>query len=349
MSKKTLLVTGSGGLVGSEIVTLLHNDFDHVYGVDNNQRKFLFGKNGDVNLRIKEIINKVHNYSHCNIDIRARKKVFQLIEKIKPTVVVHCAGQPSHDLAAKIPFQDFDINTVGTFNLIETTRLFSKNPIFIFLSTNKVYGDAPNFIKIKELKKRYEFEEKNFRNGIAENLSVDQNTHSLFGASKLGADITVQEYGRYFGMQTCVLRAGCITGPNHSGVQLHGFLNFLVKTNVERKIYNIFGYKGKQVRDNIHAKDLANFIRYFINKPRIGEVYNLGGGIRNSISILEAFDLVQKYSGIKMKYNYKDKNRIGDHICYYSDLTKTKKHYPEWDININLDQIICEILKNYLI
>jgi CDP-paratose 2-epimerase len=349
MSKKTLLVTGSGGLVGSEVVELLHDDFHQVYGIDNNQRKILFGKDGNVNLRIKEIINKVPNYKHCNIDIRNRKKIFDLIEKIKPKVVVHCAGQPSHDLAAKMPFEDFDINTGGTFNLLETTRLFSKKPIFIFLSTNKVYGDRPNFIKLIELKKRYQFCDKNFRNGVAEDLNIDQNTHSLFGASKLSADITVQEYGRYFGMQTCVLRAGCVTGPNHSGVQLHGFLNFLVKTNLERKRYNIFGYKGKQVRDNIHAKDLANFIRYFINKPRIGEVYNLGGGIRNSISILEAFDLVQKYSGIKMKYNYKDKNRIGDHICYYSDLTKTKKHYPEWDININLDQIICEILKNYLI
>jgi len=348
MSKKNLLVTGSGGLVGSEVVELLHNDFDQVYGIDNNQRKILFGKDGNVNLRIKEIVNKVPNYKHCNIDIRNRKKIFDLIEKIKPKVVVHCAGQPSHDLAAKIPFEDFDINTVGTFNLIETTRLFSKKPIFIFLSTNKVYGDRPNFIKLMELKKRYEFSDKNFKNGVAEDLNIDQNTHSLFGASKLSADITVQEYGRYFGMQTCVLRAGCVTGPNHSGVQLHGFLNFLVKTNVERKKYNIFGYKGKQVRDNIHAKDLVNFIKYFINKPRMGEVYNLGGGIKNSISILEAFDLVEKYSGIKMKYKYEDNNRIGDHICYYSDLTKTKKHYPGWDIKINLDQIICEIIKNYL-
>lgn len=345
MNKKILLVTGSGGLVGSEVVELLHNDFDQVYGIDNNQRKFLFGKNGDVNLRIKEIINKIYNYSHCTIDIRDRKNVFELIEKIRPTVVVHCAGQPSHDLAAKIPFQDFDINAVGTFNLIETTRLFSKKPIFIFLSTNKVYGDAPNFIKIKESKKRYEFNDKNFKNGIAEDLSIDQNTHSLFGASKLGADVTVQEYGRYFGMQTCVIRAGCITGPNHSGVQLHGFLNFLVKTNIEKKIYNIFGYKGKQVRDNIHAKDLVNFIRHFINKPRIGEVYNLGGGLKNSISILEAFDLVYKHSGIKMNSKYENKNRIGDHICYYSNLTKSRKHYPGWEITIDLDSIVCEILE----
>ena len=345
MNKKKLLVTGSGGLVGSEVVELLHNDFDQVYGIDNNQRKVLFGINGNVNLRIKEIIKKVSNYKHFKIDIRDRKKIFNLIEKIKPTVIVHCAGQPSHDLAAKIPFQDFDINAVGTFNLIETTRLFSKNPIFIYVSTNKVYGDAPNFIKIKELPKRYEFSDKNFKNGIAENLSIDQNTHSLFGSSKLAADITVQEYGRYFGMQTCVVRAGCVTGPNHSGVQLHGFLNFLVKTNIEKKTYNIFGYKGKQVRDNIHAKDLANFIRHFINKPRIGEVYNVGGGKKNSISILEAFDLVNKHSGIKMRSKYQKKNRIGDHICYYTDLTKTKKHYPEWDINIGLDSIICEILE----
>ena len=344
IKKKTLLVTGSGGLVGSEVVESLHYDFDQVFGIDNNQRKILFGEKGNVNLRIKEIIKKIYNYRHLNIDIRNRKKISNLIEKIKPTVVIHCAGQPSHDLAAKIPFQDFDINAVGTFNLLESIRSFSKKPIFIFLSTNKVYGDAPNFIKISEFKKRYEFTDKNFKNGINENLSIDQNTHSLFGASKLAADICVQEYGRYFGMSTCVLRAGCVTGPNHSGVQLHGFLNFLVKSNVERKIYNIFGYKGKQVRDNIHAKDLVNFIRYFIFRPRIGEVYNLGGGIKNSISILEAFDLVYKHSGIRMKFKYKNKNRIGDHICYYSDLTKARKHYPGWDINIGLDKIICDIL-----
>lgn len=347
MKKKSLLVTGSCGLVGSEIVDLLHKDFDLVYGLDNNSRKIFFGQGGDISVRKKMLQRKIKNYKHLNLDIKNRKQIIDLIQKIRPETIVHCAGQPSHDLAAQIPFKDFDTNTVGTFNLLEATRMTSNKIKFIFLSTNKVYGDRPNNIELIESKKRYLYKDKNFINGIGETLSIDQSTHSLFGSSKLAADIMVQEYGRYFNIFTCCIRAGCITGPHHSGVKLHGFLNYLIKSNLLKRKYTIFGYKGKQVRDNIHAKDLVYFIKYFINKPRVGEVYNIGGGYQNSISILEAFDLAYKYSNIKMVSSYNKTNRVGDHVCYYSDLSKAKMHYPNWEIKINLDKIFFEIIENF--
>ena len=347
MKKKKLLVTGSCGLVGSEIISLIAKDFNKVYGIDNNSRKIFFGAGGDISIRKKDIKKKVKNYYHYNFDIRNRDKIAKLIKKIKPDCIIHCAGQPSHDLAARIPYDDFDTNAVGTLNLLESTKRYCKNSIFIFLSTNKVYGDAPNKLKMSEQKKRFVISEKKYLKGIPENFNIDQNTHSIFGASKLSADIMVQEYGRYFNLKTCCIRAGCITGPYHSGVELHGYLNYLVKMNIERKKYTVFGYKGKQVRDNIHAKDLVMFIKNFIKKPRIGEVYNIGGGFKNSISILEAFDLVEKISGIKMNYRIIKKNRIGDHICYYSDLTKAKTHYPNWSIKLDLKKIIKEIIARY--
>lgn len=347
MKKKILLVTGSCGLVGSEIVDLLHKDFDYVYGLDNNSRKVFFGNGGDISIRKKMLQKDIDNYIHINLDIKHRKKIIELIQKIKPNTIIHCAGQPSHDLAAKIPFKDFDTNTVGTFNLLEATRMTSHKIKFIFLSTNKVYGDSPNNIELKESEKRFSYKDKNFINGIGESFSIDQSTHSLFGSSKLAADVMVQEYGRYFNIPTCCIRAGCITGPYHSGVELHGFLNYLIKANLLKKKYVIFGYKGKQVRDNIHAKDLVFFIKYFLNKPKVAEVYNIGGGYQNSISILEAFDQVYKHTNIKMISSYSSANRIGDHICYYSDLSKAKKHYPGWDIKINLDQIFFEIIENF--
>lgn len=347
MKKKNLIVTGSLGLVGSEIVELMMNTFDHIYGIDNNLRKFFFGNQGNVKFREKILKAKVKNFTNYNFDIREKKKVFDLVKITKPFAIVHCAGQPSHDLAAKIPFDDFETNANGTLNLLEAVRQFSKRTIFIFLSTNKVYGDNPNKVGFKELKKRYDFKFKNFKNGINEKLSVDQNTHSIFGASKLSADIMVQEYGRYFDIFTCCLRAGCITGPNHAGVELHGFLNYLIKCNANKKKYTIFGYKGKQVRDNIHAYDLANFIKLFMEKPRVAEVYNIGGGKNNSISILEAFQKIKLISGKKMIYDYRKQSRIGDHICYVSDLSKIKKHYPKWKIKKNLDIIFEEIFNKY--
>ena len=346
--KKNLVVTGSSGLVGSEIVELLSKDFNQVFGIDNNLRRFFFGNQGDVKHRERSLKKKIKNYTHFNVDIRERNKIFNLVKKTRPFAIIHCAGQPSHDLAAKIPFDDFETNANGTLNLLEAVRRYSKKTIFIFLSTNKVYGDNPNKLELNELKMRYEYKNKNFKKGIDEKLSIDQNTHSIFGASKLSADILVQEYGRYFDIITCCLRAGCITGPNHAGVELHGFLNYLIKCNVNKTMYSINGYKGKQVRDNIHAYDLAQFIRLFLEKPRKAEVYNIGGGKNNSISILEAFNKIANLSGIKMISEYKKKARIGDHICYYSDLTKIKEHYPSWHIEKKLDNIFEEILQRYL-
>jgi CDP-paratose 2-epimerase len=270
--------------------------------------------------------------------------VLNLFKEIKPNAVIHAAAQPSHDKAASIPFDDFDVNAVGTLNLLEGTRQFCSDSPFIHMSTNKVYGDGPNYIKLKELDTRWDYDDPEFENGIDETFSIDQCKHSVFGASKVAADIMVQEYGRYFGMATCCLRGGCLTGPSHSGVELHGFLSYLVKCNIEGKTYKIFGYKGKQVRDNIHSEDVAQFIGLIINSPKIGEVYNLGGGKDNSCSILEAFEICESYSGKKFQYEYLENNRIGDHICYYSDLTKIKEHYPEFEFQNNLEKTICQIV-----
>ena len=270
-----------------------------------------------------------------------------LIKKIQPDAIVHTAAQPSHDRAAAIPFDDFDTNAVGTLNLLEAVRQVCPESPFVHMSTNKVYGDAPNQIKLIEKETRWDYDDENYFNGIAETFTIDQSTHSLFGASKVAADVMVQEYGRYFGMPTCCLRGGCLTGPNHSGVELHGFLSYLVKCNLEKKKYTVFGYKAKQVRDNIHSLDVARFIWEFFNAPRVGEVYNLGGGKENSCSMLEAFTRIEEISGIPMHYEYSDKNRIGDHICYYSDLRKMKEHYPNWRITKSLGKIFSEIANNW--
>lgn len=346
MHKKKLLVTGSGGLIGSEVVEALQDNYDEVYGIDNNQRKVFFGENGDTTKRQNSLIQNIKKYKFINIDIRERTKILELIKEIKPNAIVHCAAQPSHDLAASIPFEDFDTNAVGTLNLLEATRLYTTETPFVYLSTNKVYGDLPNLIALNELNTRYDFADPHYSDGISESFSIDQSKHSLFGASKVAADIMVQEYGRYFGMYTCCLRGGCLTGPNHSGVELHGFLNYLVKANLEGKRYTIFGYKGKQVRDNIHARDVANFVRHFLDSPRISEVYNIGGGKSNSISIIEAIAMIESISGIKMNLDYSETARIGDHICYYSDLKKIGAHYPEWKITTNLENTIDEIIAN---
>jgi CDP-paratose 2-epimerase len=258
-------------------------------------------------------------------------------------LIVHAAAQPSHDLAATRPFDDFDVNASGTLNLLEATRRNAPRAVFVFMSTNKVYGDRPNAIALKELDTRWDYDDPAYADGIAETFAVDQSMHSLFGASKLAADVMVQEYGRYFDMKTCCLRGGCLTGPNHSGVELHGFLSYLIKCNLEGKLYRVYGYKGKQVRDNIHALDVARFIHAFWESPRSGEVYNLGGGRENSCSILEAFDRIAALSGQRMEYEYVDKNREGDHICYISNLSKMRKHYPGWEITKSLEDIFEEI------
>jgi CDP-paratose 2-epimerase len=283
-------------------------------------------------------------FRHHEVDIRDRRGVLELVKEIRPGAIIHAAAQPSHDRAAAIPFDDFDTNAVGTLNLLEAARQFCPESPFVHMSTNKVYGDRPNRIDLVELETRWEFADSAYQHGIGEDFPIDQSTHSLFGVSKVASDIMVQEYGRYFGMPTCALRGGCLTGPNHSGVELHGFLSYLVKCNLERREYKIYGYKGKQVRDNIHSLDVARFMAEFISAPRCGEVYNLGGGKTNTCSILEAFQIVERFTGRPQVYSYLDENRIGDHICYYSDLRKLRAHYPNWDITVSLEETIRQIV-----
>lgn len=339
-----MLVTGSSGLVGSEVCVYFGERGYQIHGIDNNQRAIFFGSSGDTRWNQQRLERVVKGFVHHEIDIRNREGVLRLVGEIKPDVIVHTAAQPSHDKAAQIPFDDFDTNAVGTLNLLEAARKSVPQSPFIHMSTNKVYGDTPNTIKLKELETRWDYNDIRYVNGIDEQMTIDHSKHSLFGASKVAADIMVQEYGRYFNMPTVCLRGGCLTGPNHSGVELHGFLSYLVKCNLEKKNYNIFGYKGKQVRDNIHSIDIVRFMEAFINNPRSGEVYNLGGGKDNTCSILEAFEITESFTGIKQVYEYVDKNREGDHICYYSDLSKMRSHYPEWDITVGLREIIEQIV-----
>lgn len=347
MHLKNLLITGSSGLIGGEVVSFFSNFCDHIHGVDSNQREVFFGPQGSTRWNQSRLVESFKNFQHHELDIRNRAGVRELFERIKPDAIVHAAAQPSHDRAAAIPFDDFDTNAVGTLNLLESARQVCTDITFVHLSTNKVYGDAPNRLAMVETETRYDFSDKNWINGIPESFNIDQSKHSLFGASKLAADIMVQEYGRYFGMNTCVLRGGCLTGPGHSGVELHGFLSYLIKCNLESIPYTVFGYKAKQVRDNIHAHDVARFIMEFITAPRVGEVYNLGGGKGNSISMLEAFSLIESISGNKMLWSYSDKAREGDHIVYYSDLKKIQEHYPNWGITRNLESIFNEIYKGW--
>ncbi|TXJ25037.1 MAG: NAD-dependent epimerase/dehydratase family protein [Chitinophagaceae bacterium] len=340
---KRILITGAGGLIGSEVALFFINRNVEVLGIDNNMRADFFGEKGDTTWNLSRLENQYSGFKNFNLDIRNRDAVTAFIKNHKPDAIIHTAAQPSHDLAASRPFDDFDVNAVGTLNLLEANRRTDATVPFVHLSTNKVYGDAPNYLNLKETETRYDYADEEYFDGIKETFSIDQSKHSLFGASKVAADIMVQEYGRYFNMPTCCLRGGCLTGPNHSGVELHGFLSYLIKCNVTETEYRIFGYKGKQVRDNIHSFDVANFVACFLNQPRIAEVYNIGGGRNNSISILEAFRLIESISGIPMKYSYTETNRIGDHMCYISDLSKLKNHFPEWDITKNLKVTFEEI------
>lgn len=345
---KKLLVTGSSGLIGSEVCTYFSKKGWEIHGIDNNQRAIFFGESGDTRWSQHRLERELPNFTHHEVDIRNRDLILSTVASIKPDAIVHAAAQPSHDKAALIPFDDFDTNAVGTFNLLEATKRYSTQIPFVHMSTNKVYGDKPNFIPLKELATRWDYDDVHFENGISESFSIDQSKHSLFGASKLAADMVVQEYGRYFNMPTVCLRGGCLTGPNHSGVELHGFLSYLIKCNLEQKEYEIHGYKGKQVRDNIHASDVASFIYAFIDQPSAGAVYNIGGGKENTCSILEAFSLIESISQIPMKHSYSDINRIGDHICYYSDLRKMKADYPQWEITKNLQTTFEEIYTSWM-
>lgn len=338
-----LVVTGSSGLIGSEVVDYFCREGWEVHGVDNNMRADFFGPEGDTSWNCRRLLALHADFSHHALDIRDRQGVASLLATVRPSLIVHAAAQPSHDLAASRPFDDFDVNAVGTLNLLEAGRQHVPDAAFVYMSTNKVYGDRPNQVTLKELPTRWDYDDPTYRDGIAEDFPIDQSKHSLFGASKVSADLMVQEYGRYFGMKTCCLRGGCLTGPNHSGVELHGFLSYLIKCNLQGRTYRVYGYKGKQVRDNIHAYDVARFIRAFAENPRCGEVYNIGGGRANSCSILEAFDRVTEFTGRAMRWEYVEKHRDGDHICYISDLSKMRRHYPSWDISRSLDDIFKDI------
>jgi CDP-paratose 2-epimerase len=343
---KTLLVTGSSGLIGSEVCQYFSRELGYVvHGVDNNQRAVFFGAQGDNRWNQLRLQGELPGFVHHELDIRNRAGVLPLITGLRPSVIVHTAAQPSHDRAADIPFDDFETNAVGTLNLLEAARRSCPESPFIHMSTNKVYGDAPNLIALQELETRWDYADPSFAHGIPETFTIDQSKHSLFGASKVAADVLVQEYGRYFGMPTCCLRGGCLTGPHHTGVELHGFLSYLVKCNLEGREYKVFGYKGKQVRDNIHSLDVARFMAEFVAAPRAGEVYNLGGGKANACSILEAFSITEGFTGKTQAHSYVEQHRSGDHMCYYSDLRKMRADYPKWNITEYLAQIIQVIVE----
>lgn len=345
--QRKALVTGSCGLIGSEVTRSFARRGFAITGVDSNHRAVFFGPEGDTSWVLGQLQSEIPSYRHAAIDIRDREAVLDLMENLKPDLIIHTAAQPSHDRAAAIPFLDFEVNALGTLHLLESARRFCPESPFIHMSTNKVYGDRPNTLALKELETRWDYADPAFENGIAEDFSIDQSKHSIFGASKVASDVMVQEYGRYFGMPTCCLRGGCLTGPNHAGVELHGFLSYLLKCNVEGREYKVFGYKGKQVRDNIHSEDVASFMYEFAQAPRVAEVYNLGGGKSNACSIHEAFQMAEDATGHKMKWRYVDENRIGDHICYYSDLRKMQSHYPNWGITKNLPSIFEEIASSW--
>jgi len=341
------LITGSAGLIGSESVRFFAHKGFTVVGIDNDMRRYFFGAEASTEWNRKHLAEEIPGYIHHAIDIRdqqALEKVFkQYAADIK--LIIHAAAQPSHDWAAKEPFTDFTVNANGTLNMLEMTRLHCPQAVFIFTSTNKVYGDTPNFLPLVEKDKRWEVDEKHsfFKHGIDESMSIDQSKHSLFGASKVAADVLVQEYGRYFDMKTAIFRGGCLTGPNHSGTQLHGFLAYLMKCAITGTAYTVFGYKGKQVRDNIHSFDLVNMFWQFYQKPRVGEVYNAGGSRHSNCSMLEAIALCEEIAGKKMNWSYSETNRIGDHIWYVSDVRKFQKHYPGWSFRYDLKKTLQEM------
>ncbi|GAB3024488.1 NAD-dependent epimerase/dehydratase family protein [Spirosoma pulveris] len=341
------LITGSAGLIGSEAVAFFADKFDLVVGIDNNMRQYFFGNDASTEWNQNRLQQSYTNYIHRPADIREVSQLEPIFREFGTDIklIVHTAAQPSHDWAAREPFTDFTVNANGTLNMLEMTRQHCSDSVFIFTSTNKVYGDNPNFLPLIETETRWEIDENHpyFLDGIDEFMSIDHTKHSLFGASKVAADILVQEYGRYFGMKTGVFRGGCLTGPNHSGAQLHGFLSYLMKCAITGTQYTVFGYKGKQVRDNIHSWDLVNMFWHFYQNPRVGEVYNAGGGRHANCSMLEAIVLCEEISGKKMNYTYSETNRIGDHIWYISNLNKFKDHYPDWNWHYDLKQTMTQI------
>jgi len=344
MEARTILVTGSSGLIGSEAVEHFDRQGHTVVGIDNNMRREFFGAAGDTLWNLNRLKSATKNFTHYCVDIRDRAALEELFRSRRFDLIVHCAAQPSHDKARDIPILDFEVNALGTLNLLEATRQHCPEAVFLFMSTNKVYGDAPNEVPLKELPTRWDYARPEDFNGISENCRIDRTLHSLFGASKASADLVAQEYGRYFKMNVGIFRGGCLTGPSHSGVELHGFLSYLVKVTLSGGKYSVFGYKGKQVRDNIHSHDVVRAIEEFAANPRQGEVYNMGGGRENSVSMLEAIDKIEQLADKKLNWTYVDENRRGDHICYISDLAKFKSHYPNWRLTKSLDTILEEML-----
>ena len=339
------LVTGSSGLIGSEAVEFLDARGYVVHGIDNNLRRFFFGSDGDTTWNLERLRAVTSRFVHHDLDIRDRAGVASVVGECRPDLIVHAAAQPSHDLAARLPFDDFEVNAMGTLNLLDAARSHCPESPFVFLSTNKVYGDAPNELQLVELETRWEYADAALWEGIDEDCRVDQTMHSLFGASKLAADVLVQEYGRYFGMPTVCLRAGCLTGPHHAGAELHGFLAYLARAAADGLPYRVYGYKAKQVRDNLHAHDVCTAIMAFAGNPRSAAVYNLGGGRDNSISMLEAIGRFESLFGRRLDWEYVDEPRRGDHICYISDVGRFRADYPEWSVSRPLDVIFDDLVR----
>jgi CDP-paratose 2-epimerase len=340
------IITGSAGLVGSEAVRFFSRLGMHIVGIDNDMRKFFFGDEASTEWNRKHLEREIAGYEHYNVDIRDYPALKSIFERFGQSIslIIHTAAQPSHDWAARDPFSDFSVNANGTLNLLQATREYCPDTPFIFTSTNKVYGDLPNFLPLIEQEKRWEIDSSHvYFDGISEDMSIDQSKHSLFGASKVAADVLVQEYGRYFGMKTVAFRGGCLTGPSHSGTQLHGFLAYLMKCTATGTPYTIFGYQGKQVRDNIHSSDLIASFYEFFQDPDCGVVYNMGGGRESNCSMLEAIEVCQEITGRELTYAYTDDNRSGDHIWYISDLSKFKQRYPSWQITYDVPRILGEI------
>ncbi len=338
------VVTGSSGLIGSEMVAMLDRLGWRSHGVDNNMRRDFFGEDGDTTANLERLLGSTKRFTHHDIDVRDRAGLGRLIAEVRPDLIVHCAAQPSHDLAARRPFDDFEVNAVGTLNLLEAARASCPESPFVFLSTNKVYGDAPNELELVELETRFDYADPDQREGIDESCRIDATTHSLFGASKAAADLLVQEYGRYFGMPTVCFRGGCLTGSTHASAELHGFLAYLARCILEGRTYRIYGYKGKQVRDNIHSQDVCTAVLAFAESPRAGAVYNIGGGRGNAVSILEAIARFEDLVGRTLDREYVDEPRRGDHICYISDLRRLRGDYPGWELTVTLDDIFAELV-----
>lgn len=347
-----VIVTGSAGLIGAEAVRFFAEQGMDVVGIDNDMRREFFGDEASTAWSRRELEKNVANYRHRDVDIRNRDGLEKIFRDLGASTlaVIHAAAQPSHDWAARDPFTDFDINASGTLNLLEMTRRHSPDAVFLFTSTNKVYGDRPNRLPLEDREKRYELASSHAwgEHGIDESMSIDQTTHSLFGASKASADMLVQEYGRYFGLRSAIFRGGCLTGSGHSGTKLHGFLAYLVKCAISNTPYVVFGYKGKQVRDNIHSRDLISAFWHFFQHPRVGEVYNIGGSRHSNCSMLEAIDYAEKLTGRPFEWSYDEQNRIGDHIWWISDVRKFQSHYPGWRYEYDHERIMSEVYEGLL-